>query len=163
MDQGDGRQCEGVSMRQESGQVEGALRETERQIAQLGQQIDGLFKQTQYEDLEHAGLGLAIARHAVHEVLEHTGQGGHIEHTPDAAAHAQAGLVVVELAQRDGSVELAVRDDGRGFDLGLLPQRISEGHIGLQSQRERVESAGGRFEIRSAPGRGTEVEIRLPG
>jgi len=81
----------------------------------------------------------------------------------NAAAHAQAGLVVVELAQRDGSVELAVRDDGRGFDLGLLPQRIAEGHIGLQSQRERVESAGGRFEIRSAPGRGTEVEIRLPG
>src|SRR6059058_1289407 len=90
MDQGDGRQCEGVSMRQESGQVEGALRETERQIGQLGQQIEGLFKQTQYEDLEHAGLGLAIARHAVHEVLEHTGQGGHIEHSPDAAAHAKA-------------------------------------------------------------------------
>jgi two-component system NarL family sensor kinase len=81
----------------------------------------------------------------------------------NAAAHAQAGLVVVELAQRDGSVELAVRDDGLGFDLGLLPQRIAEGHIGLQSQRERVESAGGRFEIRSAPGGGTEVEIRLPG
>jgi two-component system, NarL family, sensor kinase len=80
----------------------------------------------------------------------------------NAAAHAQADYVVVELGERDGSVELAVRDDGRGFDLGLLPQRIAEGHIGLQSQRERVESAGGRFEIRSAPGRGTEVEIRLP-
>jgi two-component system NarL family sensor kinase len=80
----------------------------------------------------------------------------------NAAAHAQAGYVMVELGQHDGSVELAVRDDGRGFDLGLLPQRIAEGHIGLQSQRERVESAGGRFDIRSAPGRGTEVEIRLP-
>jgi two-component system NarL family sensor kinase len=81
----------------------------------------------------------------------------------NTAAHAQAGYVLVELDARDGSVELAVRDDGRGFDLGLLPQRIAEGHIGLQSQRERVESAGGRFEIRSAPGRGTEVEIQLPG
>jgi len=56
-----------------------------------------------------------------------------------------------------------VRDDGRGFDVGLLPQRIAEGHSGLQSQRERVESVGGHFEIRSAPGRGTEVEILLPG
>jgi len=81
----------------------------------------------------------------------------------NAAAHAEADNVSVELGRRDGSVELAVRDDGRGFDLGLLPQRIAEGHIGLQSQRERVESAGGRFEIRSVPGRGTEVEIRLPG
>ena len=81
----------------------------------------------------------------------------------NAAAHAEADHVSVELGRRDGSVELAVRDDGRGFDLGLLPQRVAEGHIGLQSQRERVESAGGRFEIRSAPGRGTEVEIRLPG
>src|SRR5436190_11570229 len=60
----------------------------------------------------------------------------------NAAAHAEAGTVSVELSQRDGSVELAVRDDGRGFDLSLLPQRIAEGHIGLQSQRERVESAG---------------------
>jgi two-component system NarL family sensor kinase len=81
----------------------------------------------------------------------------------NAAAHAQAGNVSVELGARDGSVRLAVRDDGRGFDLGLLPQRIADGHIGLQSHRERIESAGGHFEIRTAPGRGTEVEIRLPG
>ncbi len=81
----------------------------------------------------------------------------------NAAVHAQAANVSVELFERNGSVELAVRDDGRGFDLGALPARIAEGHIGLQSQRERVESAGGRFDIRSAPGRGTEVEVRLPG
>ncbi len=81
----------------------------------------------------------------------------------NAAAHAHAVNVSVELSERNGSVELAVRDDGRGFDLGGLPARIAEGHIGLQSQRERVESAGGRFDIRSAPGRGTEVEVRLPG
>jgi two-component system, NarL family, sensor kinase len=81
----------------------------------------------------------------------------------NAAAHAQAANVSVELGVRNGSVQLAVRDDGRGFDVGVLPERIAEGHIGLQSQRERVESAGGELDIRSAPGRGTEVEIRLPG
>jgi two-component system NarL family sensor kinase len=103
---------------------------------------------------------LFYPRRHPHEVLLF---GAARELLANAAAHAQAGSVVVELGERDGSVELAVRDDGRGFDLGLLPQRIAEGHIGLQSQRERVESAGGRFEIRSAPGRGTEVEILLPG
>jgi two-component system NarL family sensor kinase len=81
----------------------------------------------------------------------------------NAAAHAGAANVVVELWERNGSVELAVRDDGRGFDLRQLPERIAQGHIGLQSQRERVESAGGRFDIRSSPGRGTEVEVQLPG
>jgi two-component system, NarL family, sensor kinase len=81
----------------------------------------------------------------------------------NAAAHAHASNVSVELGVRDGAVELAVRDDGRGFDLDLLPQRVAQGHIGLQQQRERVESAGGRFEIWSMAGRGTEVEIRLPG
>ncbi len=81
----------------------------------------------------------------------------------NAAAHADADNVTVELSELNGSVELAVRDDGQGFDLGSLPQRIAEGHIGLQSHRERVESAGGSFEIDSAPGRGTAVEIQLPG
>jgi len=81
----------------------------------------------------------------------------------NAAVHSNAESVSVELWEYNGSVELAVRDNGSGFDVGVLPQRIAEGHIGLQSQRERVESAGGRFDIRSAPGRGTEVEVRLPG
>lgn len=81
----------------------------------------------------------------------------------NAAQHAQAQNVRVELWENNGSIELAVRDDGRGFDTRLLPERIAAGHIGLQSQRERVESAGGRFDIRSSPGRGTEVEIMLTG
>jgi two-component system NarL family sensor kinase len=81
----------------------------------------------------------------------------------NAAQHAQAENVRVELWENNGSIELAVRDDGRGFDTRLLPERIAAGHIGLQSQRERVESAGGRFDIRSSPGRGTEVEIMLTG
>ena len=81
----------------------------------------------------------------------------------NAATHAQAENVTVELWENNGSIELAVRDDGQGFDTGLLPQRIAAGHIGLQSHRERVESAGGRFDIKSAPGRGTAVEIKLTG
>lgn len=81
----------------------------------------------------------------------------------NAAMHSQAANVSVALWENNGSIELAVRDDGQGFDIGQLPQRIAAGHIGLQSQRERVESAGGRFEIKSTPGRGTSVEIKLTG
>jgi two-component system, NarL family, sensor kinase len=60
-------------------------------------------------------------------------------------------------------VTLEVRDDGRGFQLADLPARLAEGHIGLQSQRERIESLGGLMEIHTAPGRGTSVKIRVPG
>jgi two-component system NarL family sensor kinase len=81
----------------------------------------------------------------------------------NAAVHAEAANVFVELGELDGFVRLEVRDDGRGFDPAVLAERVAAGHIGLQSQRERVESAGGRFEIRSTPGRGTAVQVELPG
>ena len=80
----------------------------------------------------------------------------------NAAMHARASNVSVALWERDGWVELAVRDDGEGFDLGLLPQRIAAGHIGLQSQRERVESAGGAFTLESRPGAGTVATVTIP-
>jgi two-component system NarL family sensor kinase len=80
----------------------------------------------------------------------------------NAAQHAAAEKVVISLAESDGGVNLEVRDDGVGFDPRELPKRIAEGHIGLQSQRERIESVGGRVEIVSVAGRGTSVRIYVP-
>ena len=62
----------------------------EEQTARLRQRVTDLHKRTGYEDLEHAALGLEIVEHALEEVAEHTGLGGHIEGTHDAAAHQQA-------------------------------------------------------------------------
>lgn len=78
------------------------------------------------------------------------------------AQHAEATSVTVVLAERDGDAVLVVEDDGKGFDPTILPERVAEGHIGLASQRERVDGVRGRFEIDSEPGRGTRVEIRVP-
>jgi two-component system, NarL family, sensor kinase len=80
----------------------------------------------------------------------------------NAAAHSGASSVTVRLCRDNGQVVLAVSDDGRGFDLSILPSRLAEGHIGILSQRERIESIGGRLEIRSAPGHGTTAEVRIP-
>ncbi|MFF4738518.1 hypothetical protein ACFY2W_21920 [Streptomyces sp. NPDC001262] len=55
-----------------------------------------------------------------------------------------------------------MRDDGHGFDTGIVRQRMASGHIGLASHSVRIESAGGRFTVDSAPGRSTTVEVRLP-
>jgi two-component system, NarL family, sensor kinase len=76
--------------------------------------------------------------------------------------HAQASRVTVRLVEADGACELAVEDDGRGFATERLTARVAEGHVGLASQRVRVEAAGGSMTIASAPGGGARVAIRLP-
>jgi signal transduction histidine kinase len=60
-----------------------------------------------------------------------------------------------------GSIELTVRDDGRGFALGsqLGPD---QGHFGLSGMRERIDRLGGTFSIESRPGSGTTVRAVVP-
>jgi NarL family two-component system sensor histidine kinase LiaS len=65
-------------------------------------------------------------------------------------------VVRVELDNGDG-VRLRVVDGGCGFDVA----HRESGGFGLTSMRERVEALGGRFRVSSAPGEGTEVEVRL--
>jgi two-component system NarL family sensor kinase len=77
--------------------------------------------------------------------------------------HARASELGVTLTRSpQGSLLLEVRDDGRGVEPGDLGAALSRGHIGLASCRERVEAVHGRFEVRDAPGGGTEVRIELP-
>ncbi len=80
----------------------------------------------------------------------------------NAAAHAGAGHVGVDVHTAGGEVTLRVWDDGRGFDAAYAAARRSEGHLGLSMLRDLSESAGGRMRIDSAPGSGTTVELRVP-
>jgi PAS domain S-box-containing protein len=75
----------------------------------------------------------------------------------NAARHAGASRVVVELRQRGGSVDVRVRDDGHGFD----PANGAAG-FGLRGMRERVDLLEGRLWVESRPGSGTEVAAVLP-
>ena len=76
--------------------------------------------------------------------------------------HAHARHVTVHLAEGRAGLDLVVEDDGRGFPPERLSERLAEGHVGLASQRVRVEAAGGAMQVDSAPGEGTRVEIHLP-
>jgi two-component system NarL family sensor kinase len=76
--------------------------------------------------------------------------------------HADAKRVTVQLVEVNGSVELVVEDDGRGFPAELPAAQLANGHVGLASQRVRIEAAGGSMRIASTEGVGTRVEIRLP-
>jgi len=79
----------------------------------------------------------------------------------NVARHARARSVDVELTYEGGALELAVRDDGVGFDAGETVHKASG--LGLHGMRERVALLGGAVEIESSPGHGTVVRARIPG
>ncbi len=75
--------------------------------------------------------------------------------------HAAARHAWIRLTARDGVLVTTVADDGVGFDPNQIASRGWKG-FGLQTMRERAESIGATFAVRSTGGAGTEVEIRLP-
>jgi signal transduction histidine kinase len=71
--------------------------------------------------------------------------------------HGAATTCRISLGQEASGLVLEIDDDGRGFDIDVIT-----GGMGLRNMRERVESLGGSFEIRSTPGEGTTVRASLP-
>jgi signal transduction histidine kinase len=77
--------------------------------------------------------------------------------------HAKAKRLRVRLSCQDGALEVMVRDDGLGFDIGEAKQRGAlGGSLGLVFLQERAILVDGQIEIRSAPGNGTEIRAWLP-
>lgn len=74
----------------------------------------------------------------------------------NAAHHANARTVQVDVRREDERVRLTVRDDGAGFDT-----RIVRG-LGMLGMEERVRRLGGSLTIDSQPGRGTAIAAELP-
>ena len=74
--------------------------------------------------------------------------------------HARARTALVRVVEDGETTVVEVHDDGCGFTPG------APGHdretFGLASMRERTELVRGRFDIESAPGRGTVVRVRVP-
>jgi two-component system nitrate/nitrite sensor histidine kinase NarX len=77
----------------------------------------------------------------------------------NARKHAQCERVDVTLdAGRE--YQIAIRDDGRGFDPAEAARL--EDHVGLRIMRERATRAGGAVRVHSRPGHGTEVTLSVP-
>lgn len=77
--------------------------------------------------------------------------------------HADARHVAVKLAVYRGMLQVKVRDDGRGFDAAAGRQITARGeYMGLSGMEERVALLGGRFDVRSEPGKGTMVWAEIP-
>jgi two-component system, NarL family, sensor kinase len=78
----------------------------------------------------------------------------------NVAKHADPSRVVVSVSRSNGSVVLAVRDDGRGFDPGAAGVADASS-LGLRLLEDLVDERHGRLEARSGPDRGTIVTMEL--
>jgi PAS domain S-box-containing protein len=83
----------------------------------------------------------------VQEALENSGR------------HSGADRIWVELTGSSAMLTLSVRDNGRGFDpnRSALPRGL-----GLITMGARIRMCGGEFAVRSEPGRGVEINCRVP-
>lgn len=80
----------------------------------------------------------------------------------NVAKHAGARAVWVTLSAQDGRARLTVRDDGRGIDVEQLDSQLARGHVGIASQRTRLEATGGGLTVAPGPSGGTLAQAQLP-
>ncbi|CCK31110.1 two-component system sensor kinase [Streptomyces davaonensis JCM 4913] len=88
---------------------------------------------------------LRVAQEALHNALRHSG----------------ADAVDVALHRSGTGAVLRVMDNGRGFDPRTV--RRAGRHLGLVSMRDRADGVGGTLTVESAPGKGTTIEMEVPG
>lgn len=88
---------------------------------------------------------LRVAQEALHNALRHSG----------------ADQVDVTLDRRGSGAVLRITDDGSGFDPRAV--RRAGRHLGLVSMRDRASGAGGTLTVESEPGKGTVIEMEVPG
>jgi len=86
-----------------------------------------------------------VAQEALRNVVKHSG-----------AKHA-----VIRIAVADGGCDLAIEDDGVGFDAGTLENPPEEGHLGLTVMRDLARDAGASLDIRRGDPAGTIVALHL--
>lgn len=82
----------------------------------------------------------------------------------NAVRHAHAREVWIRFKTESGSLVIRIEDDGCGFDVegALRASRGGDTGLGLESLAQRLQGIRGHCEIRSQPGKGTSVELRIP-
>jgi len=77
--------------------------------------------------------------------------------------HAKASNVIIRVEGGGNNIMMTVTDDGQGFEApGKIEGMVSAGRLGLMGMHERARLLNGKLQIKSAPGKGTEITVRLP-
>jgi signal transduction histidine kinase len=168
----------GLELRVARAAVPPQLGELERQLAHINEELTGVFEELREMShgihpaiLSRGGLEPALralrrrsvvpveldvhAESRLPEPIEVAAYYVVSEALTNAAKHAQASVVHVELEARGPTVRLAVRDDG----IGGADLREGSGLVGL---RDRIEALGGTLQVTSSVGNGTELLIEVP-
>ena len=120
---------------------------------ELPRRLDSFVESTGYlVDLEQDESGVRLSGVPAAEALRIVDESLH-----NVQKHADATRIRVRISARDGTMTVAVDDNGRGFN----PSAPHTGQ-GIVGMRERAALLGGRLEIRSAPGDGTSIRLVLP-
>jgi two-component system NarL family sensor kinase len=78
----------------------------------------------------------------------------------NAVRHAEATTIDVSIEQNDQLLQLALKDNGKGFnEKDLLKEKKG---MGLFNIRKRVALIAGEVHIITSPGNGTEIKIVIP-
>lgn len=80
------------------------------------------------------------------------------ESLTNVGKYAQAEQVEINVHNRDGQVEVEIKDNGQGFEIA----DVRTATHGLAGMKHRVEAAGGRLAVESKPGDGTRISAVLP-
>jgi len=152
-------------------------------VQQTSQSIRGVMADLRPAVLDEFGLAAALRwygeRFAARTELTVLVEGDDLDPRPEAAVetelfritqealnnvakHASASQVTISLIHEDGMLDLAIADDGVGFDPMQVPETTERGGWGLGTMGERAEAAGGHLTIESQPGQGTRLVVRLP-
>ena len=137
------------------------LRKKETASPQIGQLLNNMAQQVSHVShvpvhFEALGNPIQLDRAVEYIVLMVAREAVY-----NAVHHAQPREVCIRVSFEPDNVRMQVLDDGCGFDPAevLAAQSV---HFGLVGMRERVEHVGGRFEVKSSPGRGTQLSVELP-
>jgi len=78
----------------------------------------------------------------------------------NVAKHAKATQVDIELFEEEGDIMMAITDNGLGFDM-RNQDPSTRVHWGLTLMQERARAINGKFLLRSVPGQGTQIVVRM--
>jgi signal transduction histidine kinase len=153
----------GLELRAASAAVPPQLAELGHQLSHASEEVTSVFEELREishgihpANLSNRGLVPALRALSRRSVLPIEIAAYYVvsEALTNAAKHAYASIVHVELSARDTTVRLAVRDDGIGG-----ADRHGSGLLGLS---DRIEALGGTLRVTSPVGGGTTLSIEIP-
>ena len=163
--------------------LDGALERTDQALAEGRDAIHGLRASTVVTDeLAQSGraMGEELASHDsthnparfhvavegppryLHPILRDEIYAIAREAVRNAFHHAQARNIEADITYSGSLLRLRIRDDGKGMDPGIVAEGRA-GHYGVPGMRERAKRIGGKLDVWTGTGAGTEIELSIPG